>query len=120
MPILIFSPVQIIMRHPILLYLLRNEVGQSLYNFNFFLFKISKEPNEINLLANKTFDYLNKSKMSIKNIKIVGYGASISCTTLIYHFKIQKFLNLIVDDNKAKFNTFLPGSNIKVYSSYSF
>tara|TARA_S200000501_G_scaffold111763_1_gene105105 strand:- start:582 stop:1847 length:1266 start_codon:yes stop_codon:yes gene_type:complete len=73
--------------------------------------------NEINLLANKTFDYLNKSKMSIKNIKIVGYGASISCTTLIYHFKIQKFLNLIVDDNKAKFNTFLPGSNIKVYSS---
>ena len=76
-------------------------------------FKIFQK--EIDLLANKTFDYLNKLQMSKKNIKIVGYGASISCTTLIYHFKIQKFLNLIVDDNKAKFNTFLPGKNIKIY-----
>jgi len=86
-------------------------------------YKISSEKRfkifqkTIDSLAKKSFDYLNRLQKSKKNIKIAGYGASISCTTLIYNFKIQKFLNLIVDDNKTKFNTFLPGKNIKVCPS---
>ena len=73
--------------------------------------------NEINILAKKTQAFFHKSKMLSKNAKIIGYGASISCTTLIYHYKLKKFLNCIVDDNKAKIQHFLPGSNIKVLPS---
>ncbi len=76
---------------------------------------------EINLLANKTYNFLSKSKLSSKDkkkeIKIIGYGASISCTTLLYHYKIKNFLDYIVDDNKVKLNRYLPGSNIKVERS---
>jgi hypothetical protein len=47
--------------------------------------------------------------------KIAGYGASATSTTLIYHYKLNKYLNYLVDDFKAKINLFSPGYKIPVY-----
>lgn len=48
---------------------------------------------------------------------IVGYGASTTTTTLLYHFELQTRLKFIVDDNPLKFNLFSPGAHLPVYSS---
>jgi len=45
---------------------------------------------------------------------MVGYGASATSTTLIYHFKLQKFLSLLIDDYIRKQNTYSPGCHIPV------
>ena len=52
----------------------------------------------------------------IKSKKIAGYGASATSTTLIYHYKINKYLNYLVDDFKAKQNLYSPGFHIPVFS----
>ncbi|HEB85972.1 MAG TPA: methyltransferase domain-containing protein [Gammaproteobacteria bacterium] len=50
--------------------------------------------------------------------KTVGaYGASTTTTTLLYHFELQKRIQLIVDDNPLKQNLYSPGEHIPVYSS---
>lgn len=74
--------------------------------------------SEINKLASKTKQYIKDLKSQSNNKSfIVGYGASISCTTLIYHYGIKNYLDFLVDDNKQKLNRYLPGSNLKVYKS---
>lgn len=45
-----------------------------------------------------------------------GYGASITSTTLIYHFGIGELLEYLVDDNPDKQGRFSPGLHIPVYS----
>jgi len=47
--------------------------------------------------------------------RIVGFGASHSTTTLIYHFELAPFLEYIVDDNKSKHGLYSPGHHIPVY-----
>jgi SAM-dependent methyltransferase len=47
---------------------------------------------------------------------IVGYGASATVTTLIYHFELSDKLSFIVDDNPTKQNSFSPGHHIPVLS----
>jgi len=47
---------------------------------------------------------------------IVGYGASITTTTLIYHFSLGNLLNFIVDDNPTRQNLYSPGFHIPVLS----
>jgi SAM-dependent methyltransferase len=47
----------------------------------------------------------------------VGYGASVTCTTLLYHFGIGDKLDYLVDDNPAKIGTVSPGYHLPVYSS---
>jgi cyclopropane fatty-acyl-phospholipid synthase-like methyltransferase len=59
--------------------------------------------------------YLDELKL--KNIKIIGFGASHSTTTLLYSFGLHHYLDYIVDDNPAKFNTFTPGIHIPVFST---
>ena len=51
------------------------------------------------------------------NKTIVGYGASATSTTLISHFKLNQYLNFLVDDNPGKVGTYSPGYHIPVYSS---
>ena len=48
---------------------------------------------------------------------VVGYGASTTTTTLLYHFELEKRLKYIVDDNKIKQGTFSPGAHIPVLPS---
>lgn len=54
---------------------------------------------------------LEKSKG--KN-KIIGYGASATSTTLIYHFGLEKYIDYLVDDNPGKIDTYSPGLHIPV------
>jgi SAM-dependent methyltransferase len=40
---------------------------------------------------------------------IAGFGASISATTLLYHFDLGEFVDYLVDDNPAKIGRYSPG-----------
>ncbi|EMF88669.1 methionine biosynthesis protein MetW-like protein [Leptospira santarosai str. ST188] len=57
---------------------------------------------------------LIKELEKFKEKKIVGYGASATSTTLIYHFGLEKFLDYLVDDNPGKIDTYSPGLHIPV------
>jgi len=72
--------------------------------------------NKINDLKYRTKSYLNQSIELGK--KIVGYGASITCTTLIYHFEIGNYISYIVDDSKAKQGLYSPGLHIPVFERF--
>ena len=50
---------------------------------------------------------------------IVGYGASHSTTTLIYHFGLADFIDKLVDDNPIKHGRYSPGLHLPVSSSSS-
>ena len=52
-----------------------------------------------------------------KGKRIAGFGASITGTTLIYHFGIGEFLDYLIDDNPAKQGRFSPGLHLPVFSS---
>ena len=71
--------------------------------------------NEIYLRKRELIDLLKKIRAD--DHIIVGYGASHSTTTLIYHFEIGKYLDFIVDDNPIKHGLFSPGYHIPVYPS---
>jgi nucleoside-diphosphate-sugar epimerase/dTDP-4-dehydrorhamnose 3,5-epimerase-like enzyme len=66
----------------------------------------------------------NLKKQVIKNLKllkeknnnIIGYGAPAKATTALNFFNIKDEIDLIVEDNKLKYNKFLPGVNIPIIS----
>jgi len=64
--------------------------------------------NELQLLCDK---WKKQGK------KIVGYGASHSTTTLVYHFELNDYLAYQVDDNPVKHGLYSPGHHIPVFSS---
>lgn len=70
---------------------------------------------QIDELKKSSVACLKKAKEEGKTI--AGYGASVTGTTLIYHFDIGEFLDFLVDDNPAKQGRFSPGLHIPVYSS---
>ncbi len=74
---------------------------------------IKKYSNRIKKSKNNFLKFSKK----LKNKKIAGYGASATSTTLIYHYELNKILDYLVDDFKAKINLFSPGFKIPVYSS---
>jgi SAM-dependent methyltransferase len=74
--------------------------------FKAFLIKIDK-------IKQLTVAYLKKLKTEGKTI--AGYGASITGTTLIYHFGIGQYLDCLIDDNPIKQGRFSPGLHIPVY-----
>jgi len=49
--------------------------------------------------------------------RCIGYGASVTSTTLLYHFGIGDQLDYLVDDNPAKIGTVSPGFHLPVHSS---
>ena len=67
----------------------------------------------IDQLKQITVDRLKKLKNDGKTI--AGFGASITGTTLIYHFGIGEYLDFLIDDNPAKQGRFSPGLHIPVY-----
>jgi len=52
-----------------------------------------------------------------QNKKIVGYGASATSTTLMYHYDMQGNFDYLVDDFGAKHGLYSPGMHVPVYSS---
>ena len=88
---------------------LENRMG--LYRKETFLVYADK----INRIKEQTKEFLAKAKGEGKSV--VGFGASISVTTLIYHFEIGDYLDYLVDDNHAKQGLFSPGLHLQVFSS---
>jgi len=48
---------------------------------------------------------------------IAGFGASVTVTTLLYHFGLGEFVEFLVDDNPSKHGMFSPGLHLPVVSS---
>lgn len=69
----------------------------------------------IDALKNELVTLLTDLKSQGKTI--AGYGASVTVTTLIYHFGIAEFLEFIVDDNPIMQHRFSPGYHIPVFPS---
>jgi hypothetical protein len=67
---------------------------------------------KIDGLKQQTLQFLRKAKSEGKTV--AGFGASITCTTLIYHFEIGEYLDYLVDDNQAKQGRFSPGHHLAV------
>lgn len=88
---------------------LETEIG--IHNTDYFKVFESRINNAKQQLLNLLRDLKDSGK------SIVGYGASATTTTLIYHFEIMKILDFIVDDNLAKNNLYSPGCHIPVFSS---
>jgi len=66
-------------------------------------------------LKAQALDFLVAAKRDGKSI--AGFGASITCTTLIYHFDIGNYIDYLVDDNPAKQDRFSPGIHLPVLPS---
>lgn len=69
----------------------------------------------IDALKNELVTLLKDLKAQGKTI--AGYGASVTVSTLIYHFGIAEFLEFIVDDNPIMQGRFSPGYHIPVFPS---
>jgi len=63
----------------------------------------------------KTLAFLRHLKAQGKTI--CGFGASISCTTLIYHFDLAPYIDYLIDDNPAKIGKYSPGHHLRVNST---
>lgn len=74
------------------------------------IFKKLKKINSLNKRKIQTYlKYCKKRK-----IQILGYGASVGTTTLIYYYKIHKYFSKIYDDESRRHYLYSPGSNILV------
>lgn len=87
------------------------EENMGLYQIETFLAYNDK----INALKARTKAFLAEAKTKGKSI--AGFGASITATTLIYHFEIGEYLDYLVDDNLCKQGRFSPGLHLPVVSS---
>jgi SAM-dependent methyltransferase len=58
----------------------------------------------------KIISYLDKKNLK----KIIGFGASVGTTTLIYDFELVDRISYIFDNEKKRNNVYLPGTTIKV------
>ena len=72
---------------------------------------------ETKILARKTalLDYLAQAKQ--RGLKIAGYGASTTVTTLMYHFDLSDKLAYLIDDNTKKHGMYSPGCHLEVKPS---
>ena len=94
-----------------LIKLKEEEIKKNLFSKETF----KKYQQEIEKLKNDSLNILEEIKQ--KGEKIVGYGASNTTTTLMYHFELYKYIDYIVDDNPIKIGKYCPANHIPVVSS---
>ena len=71
--------------------------------------------SKINGLKEQTVNFLAQARKEKRTV--AGFGASITGTTLIYHFEIGGYLDFLVDDNPAKQGRYSPGLHLPVLPS---
>ena len=89
--------------------------------------KLIKQENSILKNMNLKFKKLQKlnidnknkiikiiKKCSDKGLKIFGFGASVGTTTLVYDFGINNKIKYIFDNERRRFDLFMPGTQIRV------
>lgn len=59
------------------------------------------------------------SRVKSEGKTVAGFGASVTGTTLIYHFELAEYFDYLVDDNPAKQGLFSPGLHLEVLSASS-
>jgi hypothetical protein len=59
------------------------------------------------------------SQVQSEGKTVAGFGASVTGTTLIYHFELAEYFDYLVDDNPAKQGLFSPGLHLEVLSASS-
>ena len=60
----------------------------------------------------------NFLKKEIRKKKIiVGYGASVGTTTLMYYYKLKKYINSFCDDEKKRHYLYSPGTKLQILPS---
>jgi len=91
--------------------LLKLENDMGLYKKETFL----NFAKRIDGLKQETLRFLASAKRDGKSI--AGFGASITGTTLIYHFEIGEYMDFHVDDNPAKQGLLSPGLHLPVLPS---
>jgi SAM-dependent methyltransferase len=96
--------------------LIKEETRSNLYSKEIFI----KFRKNINFQKKKLIIALKKAVLTNKSARIVGFGASISCITLIYDFGLENKIKFLLDDNSLKHNWLSPGSNIKVINPKKF
>ena len=87
---------------------LESEASMGLYRKETYMAFTEK----INRLKDQTQEFLAQVKREGKSV--AGFGASITGTTLIYHFEIGEYLDYLVDDNPAKQGRYSPGLHLPV------
>jgi 2-polyprenyl-3-methyl-5-hydroxy-6-metoxy-1,4-benzoquinol methylase len=73
-------------------------------------FKMIQLNNNYNKIKIKNFI----KKIKKKRKKIAGFGASVGTTTLVYDFMLTKSISYIFDNEKRRFDLYLPGTSIQV------
>jgi hypothetical protein len=96
--------------------LIRQEKYYNIYDKKIFIQFRKKIDYEKKLFRNE----LKKAISDNKNTRIIAFGASISCITLIYDYKIENKIKFLLDDNNLKHNLLSPGSNIKILNPNKF
>jgi len=91
--------------------LLKEEEDKGLYGREIY----NNYQDKIQALKKQTLDFLIQAKKEGKSV--AGFGASVTCTTLIYHFEIGQYIDYLVDDNPAKQGLFSPGIHLPVFPS---
>ena len=71
--------------------------------------KFSREILKAKILLNSKLAELKENKR-----RIVGFGASATTTTLVYHFELVPLLEFLVDDNPIRWGSLLPGSDLQI------
>lgn len=74
----------------------------------------AKLEDNIEKIKIKLVRFINKVLEDGKSI--IGYGASNTTTTLLYHFGLNDKIKYIVDDNVIKIGRFTPHNHIPIYS----
>ena len=89
--------------------LIQKEESQKLYSHN----SLQKLNDGISASRHATLSWLENN---CGRKTVYGFGASPTCTTILYQLQLEKQITNILDDNKDKQNLFSPGENIKVIS----
>jgi hypothetical protein len=72
---------------------------------------------ERKILARKEILLEYVKKMREQGKSVVGYGASTTVTTLMYHFDLIDKLDYLIDDNPKKHGLYSPGCHLEVKPS---
>lgn len=96
---------------PIIQKMLSIEKERGLHEVSIF----SEYADQIEERKNALLNVIQKLKLDGK--KVVGYGASTTVTTLMYHFELSDLLDYLIDDNEKKHGLFSPGCHLPVVPS---
>ena len=90
--------------------LLQKEKILGFHNFN----KLKKINIKYEIYKRNVISFLKNLKKN--KYKIFGYGAAAGATTILHFFKMNNYIDSIIDDNPIRENLYSPGYRIKICS----